>query len=146
MASRSSERGLFRLTSKSLVVAFTLHAAPNTSYDVELFASPAGDPSGYGEGARYLGMTTVTTNGAGDGTGRASVGPLEAGLWITATATSRTPAGDTSEFSAAVRLVPRGTPERRGGYEVPVAVPAAIAPAAPTVALVAPARRRVYEL
>jgi parallel beta-helix repeat protein len=97
------------------VVQFSLHAEPNTSHTVEFFASPARDASGYGEGATYLGFATITTDAAGNAAGRVTVDRAEAGAWVTATATSA--AGNTSEFSAAVRVAERTAVGRRGSYE-----------------------------
>src|SRR5262245_62934934 len=39
-----------------------LHSRPNTLSRLEFFASAAPDPSGYGEGRRYLGSFLVMTN------------------------------------------------------------------------------------
>ena len=36
------------------------------TYRIEFFASATGDPSGFGEGERYLGFTDVTTDGTGN--------------------------------------------------------------------------------
>ena len=45
----------------------TFGSAANTSYRIEFFSNPLGtqDASGYGEGQRYLGSTTVTTVNGG---------------------------------------------------------------------------------
>jgi hypothetical protein len=77
-----------------------------TTLHVELFSSPTADPSGYGEGATFIGSTDVATDAAGRaGFTVASLPPLPAGSVVTATAsrTSGLPAGsaETSEFSAA---------------------------------------------
>ncbi len=45
-----------------------LSAAPSTSFLIELFDSPACDPSGFGEAHAYLDAVGVTTNGAGEAT------------------------------------------------------------------------------
>src|SRR5262249_13901284 len=61
-------------------------------------ASASGDPSGYGEGQRYLGALTVATDAAGDVRFDATVpGASAGGEAISATATDA--AGNTSEFS-----------------------------------------------
>lgn len=85
-------------------VSGVLDSAPFSVYEVQVFASPAADPSGYGEGQLYLGRTTVTTDAAGHAairfrTGRAA----PAGWFVSATATLE-PIGATSEFSACVPL------------------------------------------
>jgi hypothetical protein len=87
-------------TGASLLAMGGLLSSPSTQFAIEFFSSEACDPSGYGEGAVYLGSTLVTT----DAQGRAgfqvalpvSVPP---GHFLTATATHLA-AGDTSEFSA----------------------------------------------
>jgi hypothetical protein len=77
----------------------TLDSTPGSTFTIDFYASPSANPSGYGEGQRYLGRTTVQTDSTGvasfvvDGLGQTSVGEV-----ISATATDA--AGDTSEFSA----------------------------------------------
>jgi hypothetical protein len=76
--------------------------APSTTFTIEFYASPTADPSGYGEGKRYLGSITVTTDAAGNvafSTILLGVSTVK-GEVITATATD--PGGNTSEFSLAV--------------------------------------------
>jgi hypothetical protein len=82
-------------------VAGTLASAPNTTYVLDFYASAVRDPSGYGEGQQWLGFATVTTDAAGNASFDGTLpGSSTAGQWITATATD--PAGNTSEFSAAL--------------------------------------------
>jgi hypothetical protein len=84
------------------LVTGTLHSAPNTTYTLDFYASATADPSGYGEGQRYLGSVVVKTDGSGN---FLFVGELPAvttrGEVVTATATNQS-TGDTSEFSAAL--------------------------------------------
>ena len=75
------------------------HSKPNTTYTLDFYANAAADPSGFGEGQRYLGAATVTTDANGDVhyfnvlvPGASAVGEV-----ISATATD--PDGNTSEFS-----------------------------------------------
>jgi CSLREA domain-containing protein len=89
-------------------VAGTLAAAPATTYRIELFASPGPDPTGYGEGRRYLGYTTVATDAAGNASFTASVAPFAAGEIVTGTATDLA-SGATSEFGAGVSATPPNT-------------------------------------
>lgn len=81
-------------------VAGGLHSTPNSNFLVQFFASPACDPSGFGEGQYYLGSTTVATDASGDGTFLNVALPylVPAGWVLTSTATAAN--GDTSEFSA----------------------------------------------
>ena len=88
----------------------TLSSDPNTTYRIAVFANttvPA-DPSGYGEGQRYLGSFSVTTDGAGNASFNQLLtnASVTAGEMISATATRLTAAGqptDTSEFSRCVK-------------------------------------------
>jgi hypothetical protein len=82
-----------------------LTGLPNTTYTLDFFASASADPSGYGQGQRYLGSGQVTTNGSGKITFNTKalgilLGASLEGEVITATATDAY--GNTSEFSAAI--------------------------------------------
>lgn len=89
------------------LVAGTLHSLPKAKFRLDFYASSAADPSGFGEGQRWLGAVNVATNAAGNATYSVLLSsPTVGGEWITATAT-RNVAGvltDTSEFSRAFRL------------------------------------------
>jgi hypothetical protein len=91
------------LTSASVgagtAVGGTLNSTPSASFRIELFASPACDASGNGEGQTFLGFTNATTDGAGNASFVASVPTVAVGQAITATATNLA-SNDTSEFSA----------------------------------------------
>lgn len=79
------------------VVTGTLNSTAGTTFTLDFYASPAADPSGYGEGQVHLGSATVTTDGNGDTAFNATVaGIAPAGWFVSATATG--PNG-TSEFS-----------------------------------------------
>jgi len=85
-----------------VTVIGTLASAPLTSFSVEVFASASCDPSGYGEGERFLGTLKVTTDSSGAATfDEFLAAPVEPGEFVTATAT-RSVTRDTSEFSACV--------------------------------------------
>lgn len=87
-------------TSTTTVVG-ALASRPGGTYRVELFASAAADPSGYGEGERFVGAVEVTTDAGGDAAFTVELSaPVEPGLSVTATATDAD--GNTSEFSGAV--------------------------------------------
>lgn len=83
----------------STQVAGTLNSTANATFTLDFYASSAADPSGYGEGERWLGAITVVTDGSGDANFVAGIAattiPSE---FITATATNA--AGNTSEFSS----------------------------------------------
>jgi len=86
--------------------AFTLDApAAANGYRIEFFASSAADPSGFGEGERYLGHVDISHFGSAQRyTGTlTTLEPVSIGEAISATTTRRTAAGErdiTSEFSA----------------------------------------------
>ncbi|WP_419191017.1 hypothetical protein [Saltatorellus ferox] len=84
-----------------------LRSEPNRPYRVEVFSSTEVDPTGYGQGERYLGEVTVMT----DPMGRATfMLPLLPGArqddWFSATATELGSLA-TSEFSRAIQAGPR---------------------------------------
>ena len=78
----------------------TLNSTPSTQFRVELFASASCDASGNGEGQTFVGSADVTTDAAGHASFNASLGGVQAGQFVTATATDA--AGSTSEFSPCV--------------------------------------------
>jgi CSLREA domain-containing protein len=88
-------------TSSTHVIAVTFRSKANQAYKLDFYSSPAHtcDPSGYGEGKKWIGTASITTDGSGwwVNTVVSSYGFL-AGDVITATATDG--AGRTSEFSA----------------------------------------------
>ncbi len=85
-------------TGGSARVPVTLNSTASSTFEVEVFASPACDGSGNGEGATFIGSGTITTNASGNGTAQVTGTGITAGQAVTATATG--PGGDTSEFSA----------------------------------------------
>lgn len=91
----------------STSVAGSLASEPNGTYRIELFSSPAADPSGNGEGTTFLGAAEVTTDASGNESFVASVeATVPDGQVITATAT-RLQGGvatSTSEFSDALPI------------------------------------------
>ncbi len=83
----------------TLAVTGTLNSTAATTFRIEFFANDALDPSGHGEGQRYLGFVSVTTDGSGNAAIAAALPAtgVAIGNFITATATDA--AGNTSEFS-----------------------------------------------
>jgi hypothetical protein len=86
----------------SVVISGSFSGAANTSYGVQFFSSPVGDPSGAGQGQTYLGSTLISTNSMGQATFTTTtqMGAVPDGQFISATATS--PNGNTSAFAANV--------------------------------------------
>jgi CSLREA domain-containing protein len=82
--------------SPSAAVSGNLDSKPSTMYLIELFENTTCDPSGHGEGARFLDSVAVTTDGSGNANFSTTV-PVTASAVVTATATD--PGGNTSEFS-----------------------------------------------
>jgi len=82
-----------------------LNASSGGSYALQFFASPVGDPSGYGEGQVYLGQTNLTLGQSCSSNFTAYLPtPVPAGSVVTATATDTN--NNTSEFSAWVSVIP----------------------------------------
>ena len=88
----------------STAVTGTFNSTPARMFRIELFNSPAADPSGFGEGRTFLGFADVTTDAAGNATLATTLPPIAAGSVVTATATDVI-TQDTSEFSDAVAAV-----------------------------------------
>ena len=90
----------------TLSVTGSINSTVNTPFRIEFYASSAADPSGNGEGQRYLGSVNVSTPLALNNVGFTftQAVTLNAGEVITATATN-TATGQTSEFSAALYSV-----------------------------------------
>ncbi len=82
----------------SVNIKGTLNSASSTTFDLDFYANSSCNPSGYGEGKRFIGSAPSTTDAGGniafDLTFANLVLPTEV---ITATATD--PLGNTSEFS-----------------------------------------------
>ncbi|MFL5341107.1 MAG: beta strand repeat-containing protein, partial [Gemmataceae bacterium] len=85
----------------------SLHSTANATFTLDFYANSVADPSGYGQGQRWLGSADITTDGSGNVTFdsdqfSALLGASSLGEWITATATDAN--GNTSEFSPAFKL------------------------------------------
>jgi hypothetical protein len=94
----------------SLVVQGTVDSSAAAQFTLEFFASPSCDPSGFGEGAIFLGSALVTTDAAGHSVFAQTLPvAVAAGNVVTSTAT-RLSTGDTSEFSACVAVTSGGNP------------------------------------
>lgn len=86
------------LSGGTATIQGTLNSTPNSTFAVDLFASQIWDTSTYGEGQKYLGSTTVTTDAAGNGSFSATLPGVPAG-WNYFAATATDAVGNTSEFS-----------------------------------------------
>jgi hypothetical protein len=96
LTSASSSRGF-------LTIQGTLTAARLTTYTLEFFANMTADPSGFGQGERFLGFITVTTDASGHATFAAGfASDVQPGEFLSATATD--PANNTSAFSQDVLI------------------------------------------
>jgi trimeric autotransporter adhesin len=85
----------------------TLNGTAGSTFRVEFFASTGADASGYGEGQRYLGFATVTTDASGNATFTTTLtASVAAGEVVSATATDS--ANNTSEFAANIVAKPPG--------------------------------------
>ena len=90
----------FNQSTFQLHVRGNFNSTPSQRFRLDFYASAAADPSGFGEGQKYVGSTDVTTNITG--AAHFDVSFLFAflpGRWVTATATL---AHATSEFSRAI--------------------------------------------
>ncbi|WP_326540719.1 cadherin domain-containing protein, partial [Pseudorhodoferax sp.] len=91
--------------SGSFEITGTLNSTANSYFRIELFANPANDSTGHGEGQTYLGFIEVVTDASGNASFSTTLSAtVAAGAFVAATAT-RSVAGygsfsDTSEFSA----------------------------------------------
>jgi titin len=90
-----------RITATGLRVNGLINTQNDRTQRVEFFASPSADPSGHGEGARYLGAILLDMAGVNtlSFTALLPVSGVEAGWVVTATATDEL--GNSSEFSLA---------------------------------------------
>ena len=84
-------------------IAGSLNSTPNTTFRLEFFGSSIADPSGFGEGEKFLGSASVTTDGAGDASFVALL-PTGSAAGDVITATVTNPAGSTSEFSGSTTV------------------------------------------
>src|SRR5207302_9212999 len=85
------------LSGSTATISGTLNSTPLSQFVIDFFASQIWDPTTYGEGQKYLGSTTVTTDAAGNATFTATVSGVPSGFnYFAATATDAS--GNTSEF------------------------------------------------
>jgi hypothetical protein len=96
------------LANSAVVIQGSLNSVPNNPYRIDIYSSPVADTCGFGEGQTWIGAANVTTDASGNATINADFpGSLATGSVVTATATGTgTGASGTSEFSAAITVVP----------------------------------------
>ena len=82
----------------------TLDGAPGKTYQLQFFASPTGDSSGYGEGQVFLGQMGFALGTSCSSNFTAYLPALVPPNWAV-TATAADSSGNTSEFSAWVPVV-----------------------------------------
>ena len=91
-------------SASGLHVTGQLNSLPSQSFVVELFAGAACDPTGFGQGERYLGSTTLITDASGNAALDVTLPfSVVAGEAVTATA-AQSNTGNTSEFSACITV------------------------------------------
>ncbi len=87
-----------------------LDSSINSVFTIDFYADATADPTGFGEGGRYLGSATVFSDGSGEATFDVTI-PGNTFDFDQVTATATDSVGNTSEFSAAVvARVPSGQP------------------------------------
>jgi CSLREA domain-containing protein len=86
------------------IIKGSLNCDDLQTYTVQFFSSPTADPSGNGEGKKFLGQKPVTTNADGNASFTFKK-KVPKGQFVTATATSSS--DGTSEFSNARKVVRR---------------------------------------
>ena len=84
-----------------------LDSTPNMVFNVTFYSTPTPNASGYGDGETVLGGFGVTSDINGHVTLNTSLVPVTVGQYVTATATDSF--GNTSSFSAAVRVTSDAT-------------------------------------
>ena len=89
-------------TAASSQVSGTLSVpiAPSTQFLIEFFSNPVSE----NQGRTLLGQTFATTDGAGNASFNATLGPLTPGIFVTATATNNS-LSETSEFATNIPAV-----------------------------------------
>ena len=86
-----------QLSGSTISISGTLESTPSSTFTIEVFANPAADPSGAGQGKTWIGSVDVVTDAAGSAAIIASLAAnMTSGSYISCTASDA--AGNTSEF------------------------------------------------
>jgi len=101
------------LTGPGTTIDGTLDSVAGQTFEIELYSSDAADASGYGEGERYLGSTTATTD-AGCTASFSTVVPIDVAPGQSVSATAIDAAGNSSEFGPVVEVPVTGPPGPTG--------------------------------
>jgi parallel beta-helix repeat protein len=96
----------------SLRVTGVFPETQNGTYILDFYASTSPDPTGFGEGQRFLGSVDITTRSGKTPFDTTLFVSIRPGQWVTATATDEQ--GDTSEFDSGRRVVGRSPKTRTG--------------------------------
>src|SRR6185436_6737045 len=89
----------------SINIKGTLNSAANTTFTLDFYNNSACDPTGFGEGARFVGSAPATTDGSGQASFDVNFSvTLPPNVILTATATD--PGNNTSEFSQCFQTAP----------------------------------------
>ncbi|MBI4660225.1 MAG: right-handed parallel beta-helix repeat-containing protein [Verrucomicrobia bacterium] len=86
----------------TIAIQGKLNSKTNAFFDLDFYSTQAPDPSGYGEGEKYIGSATITTDANGNANFNVT---LPVGHFVTATATDST--NNTSEFSLSIPVTAR---------------------------------------
>jgi CSLREA domain-containing protein len=86
------------IASGTTTIKGTLNSTANTSFTLRFFSSLAADPSGFGEGEKFKGQKSLTTDSSGDATFTFKTKKVPKGQFVSATATNQSSSA-TSEFS-----------------------------------------------
>lgn len=85
------------LSGNTATISGTLNSTPNSTFAIDFFASQIWDTTHYGEGQKYLGSISVTTDASGNASFTATMPGVPSGFnYFAATATDSN--GNTSEF------------------------------------------------
>ncbi|HEV3165427.1 MAG TPA: hypothetical protein VGZ22_15480 [Isosphaeraceae bacterium] len=103
----------------STTIQGTLNSTPNTSFTVQFFSNAMPNPSGFGEGQTLIGQKVVTTDATGNVSFSASF-PVAVPPGESLSATATDPAGNTSEFSQDLPVVPVNLSVSQAGPTDPV--------------------------
>jgi CSLREA domain-containing protein len=91
-----------KTASGTTTIKGTLNSRPGATFTIQFFSSPQADPSGFGEGKKFLGQKmTGLTSSSGNASFKFTAPAVALGEVVTATATNN-PGGNTSEFSKAI--------------------------------------------